>query len=131
MASGATFSDSRALLIAATSSVTQLPEIEAEVHEPSTFGCGATFCGTMCAAASRARRARAERRLVQRGDEVDPSRLEAESARLAERDRLDANRTDAPLKPASDARILDTTTMTFDGQVAKIVEWARQSGFGR
>jgi cytidylate kinase len=69
--------------------------------------------------------ARAGRRISQRGVEVDPMRLEAEAAALAARDHADSSRVVAPLRPAEDAVLLDTTTMAFTEQVHFIVELAR------
>jgi cytidylate kinase len=74
--------------------------------------------------------ARAGRRISQRGMEADPVRLEAETAALAARDHADSSRVVAPLRPAEDAVLLDTTTMTFSEQVRFIVELARPL-FGR
>lgn len=72
--------------------------------------------------------ARAERRLVQRGRGIDPAQLAAETATLVERDRRDAGRATAPLQQPADAVVLDTTALTFDQQVARIVELAAQRG---
>ncbi len=69
--------------------------------------------------------ARAGRRINQRGNPVDPSGLEAETAALAARDQADSTRSVAPLKAAPDAIPLDTTTMAFPEQVRFIVELAR------
>ena len=69
--------------------------------------------------------ARAGRRISQRGLDLEPSRLQAEAAALAARDHADSTRRVAPLKPADDAVELDTTTMTFAEQVARIVALAR------
>lgn len=74
--------------------------------------------------------ARAGRRISQRGMEADPAGLEAEAAALAARDHADSSRVVAPLRPAEDAVLLDTTTMTFSEQVRFIVELARPL-FGR
>jgi CMP/dCMP kinase len=74
--------------------------------------------------------ARAGRRISQRGAAVDASRLEAEAAALAARDQADSSRVVAPLRPAEDAVLMDTTTMTFAEQVRRIVELARPL-FGR
>jgi len=74
--------------------------------------------------------ARAGRRISQRGVPVDPGGLEAEAAALAARDHADSNRVVAPLRPADDAILLDTTTMTFSEQVQRIVELAAPI-FGR
>ena len=45
---------------------------------------------------------------------------------LAERDRRDRERTLSPLTKADDAIELDTTNLTIDGQVEKVVELAKQ-----
>ena len=74
--------------------------------------------------------ARAGRRITQRGHAADPSRLEAEAAALAARDRADSTRSIAPLRASPDAVPLDTTAMSFDDQVRFIVELARPI-FGR
>jgi CMP/dCMP kinase len=69
--------------------------------------------------------ARAGRRINQRGAPVDPLMLEAEAAALAARDHADSSRQTAPLKPADDAVLLDTTTLAFAEQVERIVALAR------
>jgi cytidylate kinase len=72
--------------------------------------------------------ARARRRLLQHGDITDPEQLAAETDRLAERDRLDAARAAAPLRRAPDAVELDTTEMSFEDQVDRIVALAADRG---
>ena len=72
--------------------------------------------------------ARAERRLRQRDGSVDPLQLTAETAKLVERDRLDATRNTAPLRQADDAVVLDTTDLSFEQQVARIVDLAAARG---
>ena len=69
--------------------------------------------------------ARAGRRISQRGMPVQPEGLDAEAAALAARDHADSTRAVAPLRPASDAIHLDTTTMDFAEQVRVIVDRAR------
>ena len=68
---------------------------------------------------------RARRRLSQRGEAVDGELVRRESQALADRDTADSNRPIAPLKPASDAVLLDTTALTLEQQVARVVELAR------
>jgi len=68
---------------------------------------------------------RARRRLSQRGEAVDRELVRRESQALAARDTADSNRPIAPLKPASDAVLLDTTALTLEQQVARVVELAR------
>jgi len=72
--------------------------------------------------------ARAIRRLRQSGAAVPAEEVAREAARLEERDRFDAGRAVAPLRAASDARHLDTTALTLDQQVDRIVEWATAAG---
>ncbi|MCI0436482.1 MAG: (d)CMP kinase [Gemmatimonadetes bacterium] len=69
---------------------------------------------------------RARRRLGESGD-ADPAldALAAEEARLAERDRVDRERSVAPLRAADDAIHVDTTGLSFEAQVARIVALVR------
>jgi cytidylate kinase len=74
--------------------------------------------------------ARARRRLMQEGRPLDRAALTAETERQARRDQADSAREVAPLKPAPDAMMLDTTSLDFEQQVARIVEEARSvAGF--
>ena len=72
--------------------------------------------------------ARARRRLLQRGDQVDQAWLQAETNVLAARDRADSSRAVAPLTQAPDAVPLDTSEMGFEEQVDRIVSLARERG---
>ncbi|MFZ5623679.1 MAG: (d)CMP kinase [Gemmatimonadota bacterium] len=69
---------------------------------------------------------RARRRLEQRGERVDEQAVVEEAARLAARDRADSQRAVAPLVQAPDAVVVDTTNLTFDQQVERIVALARE-----
>jgi cytidylate kinase len=64
---------------------------------------------------------RAGRRINQRGADADPTLLEAEAAALAARDHADSTRQTAPLRPAEDAVLVDTSTLAFREQVDRIV----------
>jgi cytidylate kinase len=75
--------------------------------------------------------ARAERRISQRGMKLHPEHLDAEAAALAARDHADSTRAIAPLRPADDAVLLDTTAMDFSEQVRFIVDRARPIFGGR
>ncbi len=68
---------------------------------------------------------RARRRLSQRGEAVDVELVRRESEALATRDAADSNRQVAPLRPAADAVLLDTTALTLEQQVTRVVELAR------
>lgn len=87
---------------------------------------------------------RARRRLAQRGSSaagggvgvgvgvrvgdaaIDPAELAREAAALAARDQADATRPIAPLRAAADAVRLDTTRLSLDEQVARVVALARE-----
>ncbi|MFK7990362.1 MAG: (d)CMP kinase [Sandaracinaceae bacterium] len=65
--------------------------------------------------------ARAERRcaeLARRGEPADVARVAQE---IAERDERDANRPVAPLRPAEDAILLDSTELDLDGVVRALI----------
>ena len=68
---------------------------------------------------------RAKRRLLQMGLPTDDETVREEVERIEERDRADSSREVAPLRQAADAVRLDTTELSFDAQVARIVELAR------
>ncbi len=67
---------------------------------------------------------RARRRYKQLKEKGIDVSLPALSRELADRDRRDSEREVAPLRPSPDARVLDTTQMTIDAVVARILEWA-------
>lgn len=68
---------------------------------------------------------RAQRRYKQLKDKGLGANLAALSQEIAERDRRDANRPVAPLKPADDAVIVDSTSMSIDAVVLRVLELAR------
>ena len=68
---------------------------------------------------------RARRRFLElqsRGIAADPSQVETE---IRDRDAQDANRAVAPLKPAEDAMVLDTTTLDADAAFAAAMAMLR------
>jgi len=69
---------------------------------------------------------RVRRRVTQRGEALDPERIARESRALASRDEADSQRAVAPLKPAPDALILDSTRLSFAEQVQRVVALARE-----
>jgi cytidylate kinase len=71
--------------------------------------------------AERARRRKLE--LLKQGIETSDSVLKQE---IEERDRKDSTREVSPLKPAKDAVVLDTSSMTIDAQVDFIVVRAQK-----
>lgn len=73
-------------------------------------------------------RERARRRLLQMAAATDEDAIAAEVARIQERDRVDSTREVAPLRAADDAVLLDTTELSFEEQVRRIVTLARGKG---
>jgi CMP/dCMP kinase len=67
---------------------------------------------------------RARRRYKQLKDKGLSANLAALSLDIAERDRRDASRPIAPLRPADDAVIVDSTAMTIDEVVNRVLELA-------
>ena len=65
---------------------------------------------------------RARRRLAQPGEAPPGATVASVAAEIAERDRLDSSRAVAPLKPAPDARILDTTGLTINQVLERILD---------
>jgi cytidylate kinase len=64
---------------------------------------------------------RARRRHAELAAKGFPVTLEEVAADLAARDARDEGRTDAPLKPAPDARLLDTSAMSIEEAVAAAI----------
>ena len=73
--------------------------------------------------------ARARRRLADfaGGPDAASAALDEVRADLAERDRRDESRTLSPLKAAPDAVTLDTTALTIDQQVERVLDAVRQA----
>ena len=69
---------------------------------------------------------RARRRYKQLKDKGVGANLAALSQEIAERDRRDASRPIAPLRPADDALVIDSTSMSIDAVVTRVLELAAQ-----
>ena len=68
---------------------------------------------------------RARRRWVELGGESSSRPLEDVLAEVQERDARDMNRADAPLKPAVEALMLDTSELTVEAAIARAVAQVR------
>jgi len=69
---------------------------------------------------------RAERRVKELVENNMPADFETVRENLLKRDRIDSGRSVNPLRRAEDAIDIDTTNLTFDKQVAVVVELARE-----
>jgi CMP/dCMP kinase len=63
---------------------------------------------------------RAQRRLAQAGETAPGATVASVAAEIAERDRRDATRAIAPLRPAADAVIIETDSLTAEAVAARI-----------
>ena len=68
------------------------------------------------------RAVRRQQELLEKGESVD---LEEIKNNLTERDRIDSSRSESPLIKMQDAIEIDTSNLTFEGQVAQIVQLAK------
>jgi cytidylate kinase len=76
-------------------------------------------------ASAEARAMRRHKQLKEKGIDVSLPDL---SWDIAQRDARDANRTVAPFKPAPDARVIDSTSLTPEEVVAHILQWLERVG---
>lgn len=74
------------------------------------------------------RAARRHRQLAEKGIDVNIQSLLRD---ILDRDARDAERAAAPLKPAADATVLDTTNLSIDAAVAAVLARARAAGRSR
>jgi cytidylate kinase len=71
---------------------------------------------------------RAERRYKQLREKGIDVSLAALSREIVERDRRDSSRPVAPLRPAADARVLDSTGLTAEETTERVLAWVRELG---
>jgi cytidylate kinase len=70
---------------------------------------------------------RAKRRHKQLKDKGIGVSLAALSRDIEDRDRRDSERLVAPLRPAADARVLDSSKLTIDDVTRTVLRWARET----
>jgi cytidylate kinase len=68
---------------------------------------------------------RRHKQLKEKGIDVSLPDLSRE---IAERDRRDASRSVAPLRPADSARVVDSTAVTVDAVIARVLQWLAELG---
>ena len=74
---------------------------------------------------------RAQRRLLEAVHRGETTTLEEQERLLTERDQNDSGRKESPLKQMPDAVVVDTTSLTIEGQVEKIIQLARHAFSGK
>jgi len=75
--------------------------------------------------------ARARRRLNQGGETPADATVQSVAAEIAERDRQDSTRAIAPLRQAADAELVDSSDLTVEQVVARIVAKVKNHGADR
>lgn len=110
----------RAALFELQKDAAQLPGLVADGRDMGTVVFPDAPLKVFLTATARVRAERRYRQLLERGEEAD---LAALTADLEERDRRDSKRATAPLKPAEDARVLDTSEMGIEEVVKKVLSW--------
>ena len=73
---------------------------------------------------------RAKRRLLQDGFELDPVLLQKTAAAMADRDRVDSTRAVSPLKQADDATLVDSSDLSKEETVQRILDLIREKQNG-
>ena len=69
---------------------------------------------------------RARRRCLELEQKGTPADYEQTLREIRQRDEQDMNRETAPLKPAADSVLLDTSDLDFDGAVQRLLEIVRE-----
>jgi len=101
------------------------PGLVADGRDMGTVVFPAAALKVFLTASAEARAMRRHKQLKEKGIDVSLPDL---SWDIAQRDARDANRTVAPLKPAPDARVIDSTSLTPKEVVTRILNWLESAG---
>ncbi|GAB7521033.1 (d)CMP kinase [Paraburkholderia sp. 2C] len=112
----------RAALVARQRAFRKVPGLVADGRDMGTVIFPDAGLKVFLTASVEARAARRHKQLIQKGFSANMDDLLRD---LRERDERDSKRTAAPLKPAADAKRLDTSTLSIDEAVDQVVQWYR------
>jgi cytidylate kinase len=115
-------SDVRAALVARQRAFRKEPGLVADGRDMGTVIFPDAVLKVFLTASVEARAARRYKQLIQKGFSANMDDLLRD---LRERDERDSNRAAAPLKPAADAKLLDTSALSIDQAVGEVVNWYR------
>ena len=110
----------RAALFTLQKNAARMPGLVADGRDMGTAVFPDAKLKIFMTASARVRAERRWRQLIGRGESAD---LEALTRDLEERDRRDSQRSTAPLRPAEDAKVLDTSDMGIEEVVKKVLLW--------
>ncbi|MFC0399323.1 (d)CMP kinase [Paraburkholderia rhizosphaerae] len=114
----------RAALVARQRAFRKVPGLVADGRDMGTVIFPDAGLKVFLTASVEARAARRHKQLIQKGFSANMDDLLRD---LRERDERDSQRTAAPLKPAADAKLLDTSTLSIDEAVDQVVQWHHAS----
>lgn len=110
----------RAALVARQRAFRKEPGLVADGRDMGTVIFPDAVLKVFLTASVEARAARRHKQLIQKGFSANMDDLLRD---LRERDERDSNRAVAPLKPAADAKLLDTSALSIDQAVGEVVAW--------
>jgi cytidylate kinase len=110
----------RAALVARQRAFRKLPGLVADGRDMGTTIFPDAALKVFLTASVEARAARRYKQLIQKGFSANMEDLLRD---LRERDERDSKRAAAPLKPAADAQLLDTSALSVDQAVDQVVQW--------
>jgi len=113
----------RAALVARQRAFRKEPGLVADGRDMGTVIFPDAVLKVFLTASVEARAARRHKQLIQKGFSANIDNLLRD---LRERDERDSNRAAAPLKPAADAKLLDTSALSIDQAVGEVVNWYRE-----
>lgn len=110
----------RAALVARQRAFRKEPGLVADGRDMGTVIFQDAALKVFLTASAEARAARRHKQLIQKGFSANIDDLLRD---LRERDARDSQRVAAPLKPAADAKLLDTSALSVDQAVDQVVQW--------
>jgi cytidylate kinase len=113
----------RDALLARQHAFAQPPGLVADGRDMGTVVFPAADLKVFLTASADERALRRYKQLKDKGSDVS---LAALSREIAERDARDSTRAVAPLKPAPDAKVVDSTALTIEQVVHRVLEWGRE-----
>jgi cytidylate kinase len=112
----------RAALVARQRAFRKEPGLVADGRDMGTVIFQDAVLKVYLTASAEARAARRYKQLIQKGFSANMEDLLRD---LRERDQRDSQRAAAPLKPAADAKLLDTSSLSIDEAVSEVLQWYR------
>jgi len=114
----------RAALLGRQRGYAEPPGLVADGRDMGTVVFPAAGLKVYLTASAEERARRRHKQLIEKGL---PANLASLSREILERDRRDSERSVAPLRPATDAVVIDSTGLTIDEVVGRVLDHARSA----